>query len=144
MTQPPITVRLDPRRLDQLKAIGTAMNLSNAGVISALIREKIAAGVIPANIPGVVIQKVADGVSVQMDDGPAKTLSAEGALELVETIRGVVAGEPTHAGVSLKHGFAVERRGTGYYLSIPFPGSKASFPGDLALDLAELIEKAAA
>nr|WP_278526891.1 hypothetical protein [Brucella anthropi] len=144
MSQSPITVRLDRRRLDQLKAIGAAMSLSNAGAISAMIREKIAAGVIPDQIPGVVIQKVADGVSVQIDDGQAKTLTKEGALELAAVIRSVVAGDLTHAGISLKHGFAVERRGTGFHITVPCPGMKASFPADLALDIADHLEKAAA
>lgn len=141
MSPSPITVRLDPRRLDQLKAIGTAMNLSNAGVIASMIREKIAAGIIPASIPGLVVKPVEGGVSIRIDENKAMTYSREAALELASTIRGVVNGSLPGT-VNMNHDFAVLRKGTGFRIQVPFVSPDNSFPADLAEDFAGLIEKA--
>lgn len=141
MSTAPINVRLDPRRLEQLKAIGAAMGLSNAGTISAMIREKIAAGVIPATIPGTLVTRVSDGVLISVD-GNEKLFSRSGALALASTIRGVVGGTEAPTLINLDYGFNVNKKGTG--LRIAISGNDASaFPHDLALDLADLIEKVA-
>ncbi|WP_457586104.1 hypothetical protein [Ensifer canadensis] len=148
MAQPPVTVRLDPRRLDQLKAIASAMNLTNAGAIAAFIREKIAAGVIPADIPGTSIRKVASGVVISLREGDETTMTEAGALKLAMTIREVVAGNAAPTTVNPGHNFSVQKQGTGLKVVLPFGGTKiedaVSFPPDLALDLADQIEKAAA
>jgi hypothetical protein len=145
MSHPPISLRLDHRRLEQLKAISTALQLTNAGTIASMIREKIAAGVIPDVIPGILVEKVADGIRIAIDDNPVQTLVADHARVLAGTIRAVANGDPTPRHINLDYDFSVARRGTGIMIAIPFVnGDEASFPADLALDFAELIEKAAA
>ncbi|QND20401.1 hypothetical protein A4U53_022755 [Rhizobium ruizarguesonis] len=148
MTQPPVTVRLDPRRLDQLKAIASAMKLTNAGVIAALIRDKIAEGVIPADIPGTEVRKVANGVTVSLREGDETTMTAAGARKLATTIREVVAGNAAPTTINPGFNFSVHKQGTGLKVVLPFGGANVqdavAFPPDLALDLADLIEKAAA
>jgi hypothetical protein len=142
LTTAPVTVRLDPRRLEQLKAIGSALNLSSTAVIAELIREKIAAKIIAPDIPGITVKRVEDGVLLELSPGHPRTYTAANALRLVATIRGLVTdGEPSM--VSLDGGFAVLRQGSGYKIAAPFPGPEISFPADLALDLADLIEAAA-
>ncbi|MBP2446388.1 hypothetical protein [Rhizobium leguminosarum] len=138
----PDSLRLSPRRLEQLHAIAGALGLSVTETITHMIRREIAAGTIPAAVPGFAVKKEADGVSIQIDNGPGKTYSVEGARALAATIRGTVAGE---VGVfSVKHGYSFIRLGRGFKLSSPMPGSEVSMTGDLAIDLAEQIEKAAA
>lgn len=134
-------IKLSPRRLDQLKAIGAALNLSVTEVIATMIRREIAAGTIPDMLPGIVIKKVKTGVQVTIDDAATKTLPHEGAHRLVATIREVLEGQaPT---VNLDYGFAVLRRGSGIKIAVPFPGVEHAFSPDLARDFARLIEEAA-
>lgn len=142
MTTAPVTVRLDPRRLEQLKAIGSALNLSSAAVIAQLIREKIAEKVIASDIPGVTVKRVGDGVLVELSPGHPHTYTPAVALHLAATIRDLVI-EGGASFVSIDGSFAVLRQGAGYKIAAPFPGPEVSFPGDLALDLADLIEAAA-
>lgn len=143
MSLPPINVRIDPRRLEQLKAIGAALNLSNAGVISELIREKIKSGLIPADIPGVTVLRQGDKVLVAITPGGEVSLSLAGARYFAQTIRGVIDGtEPAHT-INMDHDFYVARQGTGIRISVPFGSEKVAFPPDLAEDMADLIDKAA-
>lgn len=148
MAQPPVTVRLDPRRLDQLKAIASAMNLTNAGAIAAFIREKIAAGIIPADIPGTSIRKQGHGIAVSLREDEETIMKASGALALANTIREVVAGNSSPTTVNVGHDFGVQKQGTGLKIALPFGktplADAVSFPPDLALDLADLLEQAAA
>ncbi|MEP9373536.1 hypothetical protein [Mesorhizobium sp. KR1-2] len=153
MTSQPITVRLQPRRLEQLKAIAAALDLSVAEAVSHMIREKIAAGVIPDAIPGVIVRRVGDAVSIQIDDNEPATVAVDTARKIVETLRSVANGgtgivelQPFDASKS----FAVTKQGTGIKVQIPYHGPTAkkladapSFSADLTHDLASLIERAA-
>ncbi|MDQ0421118.1 hypothetical protein J2045_002145 [Peteryoungia aggregata LMG 23059] len=143
MSLPPINVRIDPRRLEQLKAIGAALNLSNAGVISELIREKIRLGLIPDDIPGITVQRQRDEVRVSISPGKEVSFSLVGARVLARTIRGVVDGTEAAHTINMDHDFDVSRQGTGIRISIPFASGPTPFPPDLAEDFAALIEKAA-
>lgn len=134
-------LRLDPRRLEQLKAIATATQSTSAGVIAQLVRDKIKQGVIPATIPGATVTKVAKGVAIELSAGHRRVYTADAAKLLADAIRDVVADRhaPT---VNLNASFAVLKQGTGFKIAAPFPGPEVSFPGDLAIDLADLIEEA--
>lgn len=133
-------IRIPPRRLEQLRAIGGALNLSVADAVAHLIRKEVAAGTIPAGIPGIAIKKVDDGVSIQIDDGPAKTLSNGAAWDFVAAIRSAVAGK---AGtVNMDEGYMFMARGAGFKLAAPWPGEEHSLSRDLALEIAGLIEQA--
>jgi hypothetical protein len=119
------------------------MNLSNAGVISDLIREKIRLGLIPADIPGITVQRDGDRVRVSLSPGKEVTFSLVGARVLAQTIRGVIDGTEAAHTINMDHDFDVSRKGTGIRISIPFASEPIAFPPDLAEDLAVLIEKAA-
>lgn len=142
MSTKPATIKLSPRRLDQLKAIGAARDLSVTDAIAFMIRDQIAAGTIPADIPGIIVRKVDAGVSITADDHAPANYSNESARELASTIRAVVEGGS--GVVNMDHRFAVFRRGTGFKIALPFPGPETVFTADLALDLAGLVEQAAA
>lgn len=143
MTQAPITIRVDHRRLEQLKAVAAALNVSVAGAISHFIREKISTGLIPENIPGISVEKLSDGVEVSIDGNRPLKLSKSGAGQFVDTIRAVV-GRRQPSIVNIDLDFAVLRRGSGFRIQAPFVTPENSFPADLAHDLADLVEKAAA
>lgn len=136
-------VRLDPRRVEQLKSLGIAMRLSSAGVVAALIREKIAAGVIPADIPGTTVRKVPDGIIIDVGQCIEKTFSIDGALAFADAIRSIVGSADTGRLISMDFGFEVGKQGTGYKLSVALPADGVAFPADLAIDLADLIKKTA-
>lgn len=135
-------IGISPRRLDQLKAIGAALNLSLADSIGHMIRREIEAGTIPDTIPGIVIKSVKDGVRITIDDNAVKTFTSVGARSLVATIRDVIDGDGSSI-VNLDYGFSVIRRGNGVKIAVPFPGVENSFSLDLARDFAQLVEDAA-
>lgn len=138
----PDSLRLSPRRLEQLHAIAGALNLSVTEAVAHMIRKEVAAGTIPAGVPGFNVSKGTDSVAIQIDDGPAATYTVEGARALAATIRGTVDGEASV--FSVKHGYSFIRLGRGFKLTAPMPGPEVSMTGDLAIDLADQIEKAAA
>ena len=148
MSSSPASIRLSPRRLEQLKAIGSALNLSVTDTISHMIRKEIAAGTIPDTIPGIVISNVGDCLAITMDHG-GSLFTKEHARNIALTIRDVADGKP--GVVNLDVGFGVVRQGSGIKVMIPFAGPGSSrfneakaFSTDLARDLARLIEEAAA
>ena len=133
-------VRVDPRRVEQIKAIAAKEGKTSAGVIAAMIREKIAAGVIPASIPGILVNKEPDGISLSIDHSAPAKLPMAGAAKLADAMRAVVNGAPGE--INLDYGFAFVRQGVGYKLIAPFPSNEHGLTGDLASDLADLIEAA--
>lgn len=143
-----VTVRLDPRRIEQLKTLAGALGTSNAGAIGQMIGEKIAAGVIPADIPGITVRPVDDGVSIKIDDAEPFTYSREVAIQIADALHSVAEGG---AGiVSIDHNYSVVKQGTGIKVSLPLSGANArpfqqapAFPADLARDFADLIRQAA-
>lgn len=136
------SIRLSPRRLEQLHAIADVLRMPVTETIAHMIRKEIAAGTISADIPGFVVLMSGNGVALQIDDRPAAIYSIESAHALVANIREVVAGGK--ATVSMKHDHAFHRMGKGYRLLPSMSGEGVAMTGDLALDLADLIEKAAA
>jgi hypothetical protein len=143
LSLPPVTVRLDHRRLAQLKNIAEAEGRTSTGVIAALIREKIATGVIPSDIPGIAIDRHGDELSLQIDGGKVIKMTTRHAAALVSTIRGVV-NKGHRATSDMDFDFIVARIGSGISIQMPIGGEKHSFPPDLVADLADLIEKRAA
>jgi predicted DNA-binding ribbon-helix-helix protein len=140
MPNPPVTVRLDHRRLEQLKAIAQAEGSSVADVVAQIIRTKIAEGVISSAIPGVTVQRVSEGVLIDLGEGKSVTYGSLSAREFANAIRTVVQGGSSI--VSLDHHYGVVRQGTGIKIVAPFPGPEVAFPVSLAEDLANLVDEA--
>jgi hypothetical protein len=143
------TVRLDPRRLAQLKAVAEAIDTTSAGVISQWLRSCVENGVIPADIPGIAINKVPSGITIAIDGAEPVALAPDMAGKVVASLRLAV---ETGAGTNEPFGavpYGVVKKGPGIRLMLPFHGTGAqtfenspSFPVDLAEDLADQIEKA--
>lgn len=141
MSPASVMLRLPPRRLDQLKALSSALNLSLADTIGYMLRKEIAAGTIPDAIPGVVVHRVGDKVSITVDEHPEAIYSLDNARDLASTIKSVLEGAPGI--MNVLRSFGVHRRGNGIKLFLPLGGKEATLSPDLARDLADLIEKAA-
>lgn len=142
MPSAPVTLRLDPRRLEQIKAIASASGTTSTGAIAEFVRAKIAAGVIPPTIPGVKVTKAKQGVALELNPGAVKILPSDFARTFAARIREVVDGAEAST-IFPNEGVAVIRQGVGFKITAPYPGEGVSFPGDLALDLANLIDEAA-
>lgn len=143
MSPASVMLRLPPRRLAQLKTLSAVLNLSLADTIGHMLRKEIAAGVIPAIIPGIIVQRAGDKVSVAIDDHPATLYSLESAREFAETIRAVVDGTASPDTIKVGAWFRVQRVGIGFKIHLRMGGPEVTLSGDLARDLADLIEKAA-
>lgn len=144
-----VTVRLDPRRVEQLKSLAAALGTTSAGVIAQVLRDRIADGTIPPDIPGIVVRAVDGGVSIKIDGAEPFIYSRDVAREIAAALASVADGGT--GVVSIDHNFSVVRQGTGIKVSLPFSGAQAvpfklapSFPPDLAKDLGGLIHQAAA
>ncbi|WP_336813486.1 hypothetical protein [Bosea sp. MMO-172] len=145
------TVRLDPRRLAQLKAVAEAIDTTSAGVISQWLRSCVENGVIPADIPGIVIGKVEGGITIAIDGAEPVALDRDMAGKVVTSLRAAI---DTGAGTIEPFAavpYGVVKKGPGIRLMLPFYGTGAqkldnspSFPVDLAEDLVGQIEKALA
>lgn len=136
------TIMIPTERHHQLAAIGSALNLSMAETVARLVRSEIAAGTIPADLPGIKVERVADAVRVTIDDNTETTYSKGGAVELADAIERASSGKPMNV-LDLDADFAVERRGNGVKVSVPFTGTARAFSRDVAADLAALIRAAA-
>lgn len=143
-------IRLDPRRVEQLKAIALKLGTTNAGVISQVIRQHIAVGTIPADIPGIGVRKAPGGVTVTIDDAEPVALDYDRARKVAASLRAAVKNGASTVEPLGGVGYGVVKQGTGIKFMLPFAGTGAqtlqnaiSFPPDLASDLADLIEKAA-
>ncbi|KQU54452.1 hypothetical protein ASG72_02090 [Bosea sp. Leaf344] len=134
-----------------MKAIAEAVGTTSAGVIAQWIRSCTDQGIIAPDIPGIVIDKVPAGVTIAIDGATPVTLDPDMTGKVVGALRRAIktgAGtiEPFEAVP-----YGVVKKGPGIRLMLPFHGTGAqkfdnspSFPVDLAEDLADLIEKAAA
>jgi len=142
MSSAPVTVRLDPRRLEQLKAIAAASATTSTALIAELVRLKIAAGIIPAGIPGITVTRKAAGVVIELGADQRHTLTPDAACRFAKAIRAVVSGESPST-ILPNEQVAIFRQGSGFKIAAPYPSNGVAFPGDLAVDLADLIEEAA-
>ena len=140
---PTTALKLPHRRLEQLKAISAALGVTTVDVISHMIRKEVAAGTIPANLPGIVVEREIGGVAIQIDEAPRRVMSADVARAFAGVIRGV-ADRTAGGEINMDHNYMVVRRGTGIKIAVPMTAGETSFTNDMARDLADMIEKVAA
>jgi hypothetical protein len=141
LTQNPV-VKVPPERLDQLKAIAAALDLSLSDTIGHLIRAEIAKGTIADAIPGAIIKRTKGGVRVQLGDQPVRTYTVANALSIAEMIRDVIEGK-MGGWLNVDCDFRVELRGNGVVLYADTRGEPKIVSRDVARDIARLIEAAA-
>lgn len=135
------TITVATERHHQLSAIASTLNLSMGEVVARLVRTEIAAGTIPADLPGIKVERLADAVRITIDDNPATTYTTAGAAELAEAIERASSGKPMSL-LNVDADFGVERRGNGVKVAVPLTGTARAFSRDVAADLAALIRAA--
>lgn len=136
------TIMIPTERHNQLAAIGKAFNLSMGETIARFVRSEIAAGTIPADLPGIEIERFADQVCITVDQNEPTTFTKACAVELANAIERAANGRPINL-VDLDSDFSVERRGNGVKVTVPVVGEARAFSRDVATDLAALIRAAA-
>lgn len=154
MSSAPVAIKLPGIRLDQLRQIAAALKLPTmSAAVTHMIRQQIAAGVIPDTIPGISVERHEDekgqvGISIAFEDAAPTFLPVAGALKLADMLEEVVASRTSLVGVNDDYAwfsvFSVVKRGAvGVSVKIPF-GAGEGYPmaNDIAIDLARVIRKA--
>ena len=142
-TQNP-TLQLPTERLEQIKAIGSALGLSIAATLGHLIRGEIAKGTIADTLPGVSIERNEGGIVVGFDDDGRLQLDLDGAKALAALVNEYTGAGKLGKLLNLDHNFMVERKGNGVKVTIMLTdGITKNFSFDVARDFARLVNEAA-
>lgn len=144
MSQNP-TIKLPAERLNQLKAIGAALDLSLADVIGRMIRAEIERGTISDVIPGIDIQRSALGVAVTFDSGEQHVLPDSAARRFADQI--TILASPSRPSVDggmtdIDDDWQAVRIGNGIHIGFPSSGERKILSRDVARDVARLIKDA--
>lgn len=140
----PTMLNLPDERVDQLRAIAAARQLPTlSAAVGYMIRKEIAAGTIPAGLTGVSVAAVETGVSITFGDQSPAIYAKAGAVKLACTIREVARGEAGGL-ADIAGNWIVRGKGAGVKVHVPAASNPRAFSRDVALDLADLIEAAAA
>lgn len=138
----PSSLRLSHRRLAQINSIADTLGMSATEAVAYMIRKEVAVGTIPADVPGFVVSGAKGCVVIGIDDREQVALPLDAARALAGSLRGTVAGEAS--AFSVKDDYSFIRIGRGFKLRMPLSGEEVSMTGDLAIDLADQIERAVA
>lgn len=144
-------LKLPDERGKQLQMIAHAEGKSVVDVITDHIRAKVAAGVIPADLPYVDVTKTDTGLTVAMPGFEGAVPTGE-VPALADALRGAGA-KLTPADVERKQmlieglaalsGIKVKRMAQGVKLVSPFTGKEYPLAFGVAADLADQIERTA-
>ena len=140
-------LKLPDERGKQLQMIAEAEGKTVVDVITDHIRAKVAARVIPADLPGVEVQKTPDQMtirapgftaSVPVNEGPtlADLLKQSGPSDLERKKRWI-------EGLAKLSGIKVKRMGAGMKLVSPITGEEYPLSFAVAEDLGDQITRAA-
>ena len=140
MTQNP-TIKVPPERLEQLKAIGAALDLSIADTVGHLIRAEIERGTISDDLPGIQVRPSRGKLSIRFDDHDATLVSTASAKALADTLAEITAGG-VGGFVNIDQDYLVMRQGNGIKITLPWPkGPIKVLSNDVARDLSRVIVK---
>lgn len=145
-------VRLHDIQVERLHRIAEATSMSLADTFSRMIAKEIAAGVIPADIPGVTLSREDDAITMNLDGGLPVRLSLGEAQATADALRMRAQGSKTRQAAWIVaeaqapyrglRWVNVTRRGTSIGIQIGDQMMLTSV--SVALELADLIEKTAA
>ena len=140
-------LKLPDERGAQLRLISEAEGKSVTGLIGEYIRSKVAAGVIPADLPNVVAKRTLAGLDLTLrgfaGSVPTNEISAfmaalRGATKLMS--EGMVRKQWPIEGIASLSGIKVKRMAQGVKLISPLSGQEYPLASGVAADLADQIE----
>lgn len=145
----PTHISLPNERVDQLRLIAKAKNVTIPEVIAGYVRAEIHAGTIPADIPGIDVTSADASIKIQSGDFSAEFPRAEGPA-LADVLRGAGSfnTDPERKqrwlqGLARLSGVKVKRAGNGLKVISPITGKELPLNLDIASDLGDQIERKA-
>lgn len=138
-------VRLPAERVEQLRMIAEAENKTIAEVIADFVRSKIAAGTIPATVPGFDVQRSDLSITIKANGFEAVIPTDQGPT-LADVLRDAAdrPADPERKkrwleGAAALAGIKVKRAGNGLKLVSPLTGREFPLNLDVAVDLGDQI-----
>lgn len=145
----PTHISLPNERVEQLRMIAKAKNITIPEVIAGYVRAEIEAGTIPAEIPGIDVTSTGPAIVIKAGDFTAEIPTAEGPT-LADLLRdaGNVKADPERKkrwleGLAALSGIKVKRAGNGLKVVSPLTGREFALNLDVAADLGNQIGKKA-
>ncbi|WP_444665744.1 hypothetical protein [Cereibacter changlensis] len=142
-------LKLPNERGEQLRQIADAENKTVVDLITDFIRQKIAEGVIPADLPNVELETTEAGMNVALP-GFAGSLPAVEIPSFTAALRSMALKMPPGSEGSKQRladfssaftGVKLKRMGAGVRLVSPITGKEYSLASSVAADLADQIER---
>ncbi|MFG6081411.1 hypothetical protein ACEUZ9_002031 [Paracoccus litorisediminis] len=141
-------IRLPAERIEQLRLIAEAKKQTVADVITGFIRAEIAAGTIPAEVPGIDVKKAGSVITIKANGFEVDLPSDQGPT-VAELLRGAAALDPNDKerkrlwleGAAALSGIAVKRAGNGVKIVSPFTGREFPLNLNVAADLGDQIDR---
>lgn len=142
---PQTMIRVAGERKAQLEQFAASQGVSMSAALGKLVKAIQDQGLIDHDIPGVRIDRLADGLAVAFDDHQPTGFSQDAALQLAAVVRSFVDGtERSKTVASVDNDYVVSRRGSAFTVLIPFvDGVTKTWGADLALEFADLLEATA-
>lgn len=141
-------IRLPAERIEQLRRIARAKNKSIPEVIADFVRTEISAGTISAAVPGIDVAGVGDMITIKAQGFEASVPMGEGPTLAALMKNPDAATAPDRKKRWLEEaawlsGIKVKRAGKGLKLVSPLTGREFPMNLDVAVDVADQIERAA-
>ena len=140
-------IALPRERFRQLKSVSAALgNASMSRTVGELMALAAMNGIITRDFPGVVVKSAADGILVQFGDERAHAIPNTAVAPLAETIREFATGAHEAAECfDMDAMVIVRKRGPAVQIILGgIGGATKTWPCDLALEFADLLESALA
>lgn len=137
-------VALPPERYAQLERYADAMNVSLAEAVAVMFRHEIEAGRMPADIPGITVERTDDKVLLVLAGEITRELPPAVAEGLADTLERLASPTRQRAELNLDANLKLERRGRGVIVTDIYTHRSYSIALSVARDLAPLIRKAVA
>lgn len=137
-------IKLPSERVEQLRMLAKALDMTIADCIAMFIREQITKGVLPDTVPGITIER--KGESIALDTGSFKRdITADLAKAYAAQVRGMLdaiktpaQGNPFLTSAKLD----VAKRGTSLKLIDRSTGAEKTLAPSVAFDFARVLQQA--